>query len=205
MNLERERIRTWLRDVLAQTGDSPTALAKKAGLAQSTLTRFLNAEDAPLLGLRSITKIAAVSKVPAPGFQTANGEDATNFQEAEASPFLMDEQSQHERVAAAVEAIIGGRQAADPWVMKSDALKFAGYLPGDILIVDLARMPRAGEVACAQVYQWDKGQAGTVFRIYEPPFLVAASDDPAMRKPLLVDNNHVVLKGTVTESLRIAP
>jgi transcriptional regulator with XRE-family HTH domain len=204
MNLERERIRLWLRRVLEQTGDSPTALAKKAGLAQSTLTRFLHSDDAPLLGLRSITKIAQVAKVSAPGFDGGEAKALAGFQEDEAVPFVNDAQSQNVRIKAAVAAIIGTRQAVDPWVMKTDALKFAGYLRGDILIVDLSRVPNAGEIACAQVYNWEKGQAGTVFRIYEPPYLIAASDDAAMRRPLLVDNNQVILKGVVTESLRLS-
>jgi hypothetical protein len=58
-------------------------------------------------------------------------------------------------------------------------------------------------VVCAQVYQWPSGTAQTVFRIFEPPYLVAATDDPTERRPLLIDNNQVTVKGVVTQSLRL--
>jgi transcriptional regulator with XRE-family HTH domain len=203
MHLDREGQRIWLRGVLEKTGLTPTALARVAKLSQSTITRFLASENAPMLGLRSIQKIVAATELAPPGINGKGGEGGDEFREGEASRFIDDTQAGSERVRAAVAAIIGDRQAADPWVMRSDALKFAGYLPGDILIVDISRMPVSGEVACAQVYQWEQGKAGTIFRLYEPPYLLAASDAPEMRRPLLVDNNHVVLKGVVTESLRL--
>ena len=38
----REDQRAWLARVIAETGIAPTTLAIKAGLAPTTLTRFLN-------------------------------------------------------------------------------------------------------------------------------------------------------------------
>ncbi len=55
---EQERARTYVREILAETGWSPTELARKAGLAPSTLNRFLNQEVKHTLSRRSIAKIA---------------------------------------------------------------------------------------------------------------------------------------------------
>lgn len=78
-------------------------------------------------------------------------------------------------------------------------------MPGDVVVVDLAATPTRGDVVCAQVYRWHEGKAETVFRIFEPPYLVAASAAPALRMPLVVDNDRVMIKGVVTHSLRARP
>lgn len=36
----REEIRAWLLKILADRNETPTALARRAGVAQSTITRF---------------------------------------------------------------------------------------------------------------------------------------------------------------------
>lgn len=104
----------------------------------------------------------------------------------------------------AIDALIGDRPATDPWTLHTRALEGIGYLPGDILIVSLNMTPNAGQVVCAQEYRWSEGKADTIFRIYEPPYIVAASSEAAFRKPLLVDNDRVVIKGVVIASIRAA-
>ena len=204
MDADRAQIRAWLKEVLERTGETPTGLARKAGLAQSTLTRFLGSDDAPLLSLRSVSKIAQAASTQPPGF-VLEKEDNSGFRdlEQEALPLSSDHHDDPDRIRTIVELIKGSRSSADAWILQSSMLKLAGYMPGDILIVDLGAQPQPGMVACAQVYQWAKGTVETIFRIYEPPYLVAATDDPAGRRPLLVDNNHVVIKGAVTENLRV--
>lgn len=59
----REEIRAWLRGALKKLEETPTGLARRAGVAQSTLTRFLNSDEAPMLGLRTITKIAHAADI----------------------------------------------------------------------------------------------------------------------------------------------
>lgn len=209
MHLDHDELRTWLRRVLEHTGDTPTSLARKAGVAQSTLTRFLNSDDAPLLSTRSISKIAHAANYNPPGI--AHGPSAavraithvSGLQEAEAAPYKHGGASQSQ-LDGVIAAILAGRNATDPWVLRSAALVDAGYLPGDILFVDLSRKPEDGDLVCAQVYKWSKGTAETVFRFYDPPYLVAATSSRDLRRPLLVDNDRVIIKGVVTESLRIA-
>jgi hypothetical protein len=54
---------------------------------------------------------------------------------------------------------------------------------------------------CAQVYDMG-GRAKTVFRIFEHPFLVAASIDPSLHRPLLIDNRAIMVRGVVVASMR---
>lgn len=106
-----------------------------------------------------------------------------------------------EAVDGAIKALQGDRNGIDPWVLKSRSLEAAGYLPGDVLIVDLNARPEPGDVVCAQVYD-RAGRVETVFRIFEDPFLMAATLDRSLIKPLLIDNDRVVVRGVVTASLR---
>lgn len=54
---KRAEIKNWIYGVLADEGCSAEHWARKAGIAPSTLTRFIAREDAPLLGSTSIGKL----------------------------------------------------------------------------------------------------------------------------------------------------
>lgn len=203
MEPSRDEIRQWIRGILARTGDTPTGLARRAGVASTTLTRFMGGQARNALSFSTIAKIAEATGTPPPFAD--GGERLPGFAEDDAAPYHTGGlNSEPSACAAAISALIAGRRAADPWKMRSRVLEDAGYLPGDVLIVDLTRTPTAGDVVCAQVYNWGQDSAETVFRIYEPPYLVAATAAPEARKPLLVDGKNVVIKGVVTESLRIS-
>ena len=98
---------------------------------------------------------------------------------------------------AAIKALIGGRKAVDSCTIRTRALECIGYVPGDIVIVELGRPPAPGDVVCAQVYDWGRSEPETVLRIYEPPVLVSATLDEQLRRPLVVDNVRVIIKGVV--------
>ncbi len=200
MELSREEIRAWILRVLEKTGESATALAKRAGVAQTTLTRFLNDDDAPMMGLRTISKIAhAVGEQSIFGVPATPGRPAAGLSET-AKPYVVEPGSE---IAAAIKALIGDRSAADAWVLgRRTGLELAGYMPGDIVIVDLNETPEPGDLVCAQDYHWAEGSAETVFRFYDPPYLTTPSREEGLRKPLLVDNDRVAIKGVVIGSIR---
>jgi hypothetical protein len=189
--------REYLRRVIEHTRKPATRIAKEIGVAASTLTRLLKAPEGSTATLhaRTISKLqgysgillfasADVSAQPGPrGF----AEDAVPFEAKDADSAL----------SAAIKALIGERQAADPWTIRTRALERIGFMPGDIVIVDLGRRPEAGDAVCAQVYDWGRSDAETVMRLYEPPFLVAASLDEQLRRPLVVDNERVIIKGVL--------
>lgn len=203
MDLTRSGLRAWLREVLARTGDTPTSLARKAGIAQSTLTRFLNEEeDGPMLTLRTVSKIAHVVGMAPEGFVTPPVDIVpSGLREGEAVP-LDSLSSLDAHVQESLDALTRGRNAADVWRLTTSALAQIGYLPGDFIVVDLGIVAEAGDVVCAQHYAWPTASAETIFRIYEPPYLVAAGNDPALRRPLVVDGERVIIKGVVTELMR---
>lgn len=192
----RDQIRAWLLEILEKSGETPTALARRAGVAQSTLTRFLNNEHSNMLGTRTIAKIAhAARSEPIAGHPIRmHIEMPAQFSEGDATPYAIDEGSPLE---AAIAVLIGERHATDPWLIKNRVLEDAGVMPGDIAIVDLSEPAKPRDVVCAQSYRWAEGRAETLFRIYEPPYLVSATRDPDLRRPLLVDNERVVIKGVV--------
>lgn len=201
MEPSREDIRAWITQVLARSGESATALARRAGIAQSTLTRFLNDPDAPMLGLRSITKIAAATGEHPIFGVTSAAPRSPPISEGVASRYTPEPGS---TIAGAIEALTMGRNAADVWELgELSGLEAAGYLPGDVVIVDRAERPEAGDLVCALDYR--RGSAATpvtVFRFYDPPYLTTPSRDEHLRKPLLVDNEHVSISGPVIGSLR---
>lgn len=205
MEPTRDEIVAWLNRALEQTGDTPSGLARRAGLATTTLTRFLNDPGSPMLSLRSIAKIAHVAGVSPIGL-AAESPTASELREPEAVQYRSNEPQSV--VASALQVLTRGRPSASPWVLKSRALDAIGYLPNDILIVDLNLAAAAGDIVCAQAYNWANGQAETMFRLFEAPYLVGATADPgahAVRRPLLVDNDRVIIKGVVVSLLRAMP
>ena len=107
---------------------------------------------------------------------------------------------------AVIQALYPGRANADLWEIKSRALDLAGWLPGDIAIVDLGRSDwRPGDVVCATLHDFHAGTSVTVFRIYDPPHLLSASTDPQFRKPLSSDLDNPHIRGLVVAGYRRRP
>lgn len=63
---EQAAARRYVAEILRATGWSPTALARKAGLTPSTVTRFLNSEVGHTLSSRSIGKITQAASAIIP-------------------------------------------------------------------------------------------------------------------------------------------
>lgn len=190
--------RSYISTVLQRTGWSQSELAARAGLDPSTLSRFLSGQrEGHALRPSSIRKIETVSGLAMDGGTPT--EPAGGFAEAEAAPLAVAERSP---LAAIIAALTDGRRNIDPWRLNSRALELSGYRPGDTLLVALGETPLAGDVVCAQIYDWPTGKAETVFRIFQPPYLVASTTDPALLRPHAVDGQQVQVKGVVIHSLR---
>jgi transcriptional regulator with XRE-family HTH domain len=185
----------FIETVLAKTGWSQTDLANRAGLDPSTLSRFLTkGRDGHALRPSSIRRISNASSIAFGSFEPAAG-----LSESEAEPY--DFAIEDER-ALAIKALIGNSGTVNAWRLHTHALENLGYRPGDVLFVGLGETPFAGDIVCAQIYDWVKGQAETVFRLYQPPALIGASNDPLLLKPYLLGDNAVVVKGVVLHTLR---
>jgi transcriptional regulator with XRE-family HTH domain len=195
---QEDEQRAYLTRVMKRTGWNQTELAQRAGLDPSTLSRFLSGgREGHALRQATIRKIEAASGLAASG--EIHEAMPSGFAENEASPY---EVTAHSPIHAVIAALSHGRLNIDPWTLQSRALEGAGYRPGDILLVALGETPATGDVVCAQIYDWTKGRAETVFRIFQPPYLIAATGDPQFMRPHLVDDGAVTIKGVVLHSLR---
>lgn len=205
--------RDYLDEVMRQTGLTLTEIAVRANAHHSTLTRFRNRPDHKgALAPTTINMIAERTGVPAPdsagGYPPSRSAMAralaarpAGLSDNEAEPYDATSPGASESIVAAA---IRGRLHVVLWRLQSRALEDEGYMPGDILLVDLNAQPRAGDIVCAQIYDLRR-QNGTrtVFRLYHPPYLVGAGREEGARKPHLVDGNTVVVKGVVEASFRL--
>lgn len=71
-----------------------------------------------------------------------------------------------------------------------------------MVVVDVTATPAPQDAVCAQVHDFKGGGHETVWRVFMPPYLVGASHDRTAYKPLLVDNDRVIVRGVIVESLR---
>ncbi|MDR3498926.1 MAG: hypothetical protein P4L72_06835 [Parvibaculum sp.] len=188
----REALRTWLRAAIRSSGLTATEVARRAGLSSSTLTR--PARDGAYnstISTHTIDKVAEVTGYPPPeGFGRPRARAVRGFAEPDAVPYKGPER---------VELAAGSGK--DWWLVKSRALDLEGYLPGDRVLVDLAEKPVPGDIVVAQVIS-ERGEPETVFRKFEPPFLITRSTLPDSGKPVLVDYDRVSIMGVVVAGWR---
>lgn len=195
---ERQRILDWVEWLRQRTGETLSDLALKAGLSSNTLTRLKQRESA-LLDALSVRMLCEYTGLPGPDLYKLG--PTSGFAE-EASRF--DPSADGDGAATAfVKLMMKDRPDVAPWILKTRAIEALGYMAGDLVIADARVQPRAGDAVCAQVYDLRTGSAETIFRVFEPPYLIAYHNDPGLRKPLLIDNDRVIVMGTVTGSLRL--
>ncbi len=203
-NIRRKHM-AWLQAVLQENNCGPAELARRATkkctgnekLDHSTLSKFINNKaNTAVLSTGTIEKLARVSRLPP--FETVLQPAIRGLAEEETTPYEYEADDYFSR---AIEAIKNGRNGIDPWILNSRSLEAAGYVPGDILMVDLNAIATPGDVICAQIYDRN-GRAETVMRIFEDPFLISATLDNSLKRPHLVDNDRVQIRGVVITSLR---
>jgi hypothetical protein len=195
--------RKWLLEVLEKVKLKPSQLAIGAGVSDTTITRILNNEDyLGTLAPETIERIKGTYKVPGPE-EFANRSRSSVIGFSEASRF--DAGREAADLAVIVDAILRGRSNMHVWRLKTMALEGVGYLPGDLVFVE--HLPdtisaRPQDAVCAQVVDYQHGAAETVWRVYDPPFLVGAANDRTAYKPILVDGDRVKIAGVIRESYR---
>lgn len=127
---------------------------------------------------------------------------APGFAESDAAPCVIGTGITQKQTAIA--AAFGARPGVDIWEVRGNSMAGEGFLPGDFLLVDsnAADHAKVGDIVIAQVHDNPKGQASIALRRYEPPVLVAASQEMQYRRVLIVDGTNVILKGKVIASWR---
>lgn len=189
----QEAARAFIRRVMEIKGWTANRLAKEAKLSTATVHRALNDP-------RFVTSTSTLDRISKAGgvswqLTAARSSTAGGFAEPEAQRYTA-EQIKWGHLD------ITGNEAA--WVLATRAVELAGYLPGDHLLVSPDATARAGDLVCAQVYNLQLDTAETVFRVYDPPYLIPRTMDPSISsKPLLVDNERVMIWGVVLKCLRV--
>lgn len=197
MDETQDSVRSWLRSVMDQTELSAHALARKINRAPTTITRALDPASKHTLSHRTIADIVAVTGLPGPGGGRASAPTRMPANEIDGAPLEIE--TGDSRVDDAVRYLCGDENALAPWRLNTRALEVMGYLPGDVVIVDLNGHPQPGDIVVAQHY---KARVETLFRMFTPPFLVAAANDRVPRPPMLVDNATVAIRGVVVAMFR---
>lgn len=191
---DREALRAWLRTNLGERGITATRAAKEIRVATTTLTKFLNDESYTFTpSTPVISKLERFFGRSAP--RSAAGGAA--LPDIEASP--LPQAGMSEPMQRALSALADGRKQVEAWTVHSNALQAAGVLPGDVLLVDLEEIARAGDIVCAEIHE--QGARRTVFRLYEKPYLVAATFEARSWMPIVVDDRNVIVRGVVTDRL----
>lgn len=202
MSKPKRHTKDWIKAVATHLNISVSELARRSGIAPSTLTRYVNDTTGTLTvterTLDAIAGYSGVAKHVMPGNRMPPG-----FGEPDALPLRDDEAVEYPAwVQPALEAMRAGRNSVEPWVVKSRALDLLGVLPGDILLIDENRRPKAGDIVCAQVTELASGSTETVMRRYDPPFIVAHSAKMGPQRPELVDDERVIITGVEAGLLR---
>ena len=117
-----------------------------------------------------------------------------------ADGYLIDMENETEGLQRAFKAL-AGRGRCEFWRLTSAALDGYGYLPGDRVIVDLDRQPGQGSIVLA-VKRYPGQDELAIFRVYEPPYLLALPTRPPALAPDYIDNRVIMVKGVVTGQLR---
>ncbi|MGX9389787.1 helix-turn-helix domain-containing protein [Nitrobacteraceae bacterium UC4446_H13] len=186
---------TWLVNLGIARRMTATELARGADLDPSTLTRFKK-DPSRLLSTLTLQQLSTRWEFPLTPdlgglIEAGLAEEATPYK----SP------SSTSQMVAALNALRFGRNNCDPWTVNSRALEAIGVMPGDIVLVDLSAEPRDGDAVLAQVYDFDRMKAKTVWRRFRQSgdlrLLVSASFEPEAEPPLLVNGRDVAIKGVV--------
>jgi lambda repressor-like predicted transcriptional regulator len=202
MSDTRETDRQWIAGILRERGWHATDLARRAGVNQTTLTRFLNNPDHPYdLSERTRAAIArTIGLVPSTPV-AAQRPPATGFFEPDATEYDVSATPGSE-MAQMVRDYLKSRPHLSPWVLMTGALASLGWQRGDLLMVDLNARAEDNDLVCAQIYDWPRNRAETVFRVYQTPFLMTGPENGQIQRPLMVDNQNIVIKGVVTCTIR---
>ncbi len=198
----RDALREWISINAARLGMSPAGIAKQINVARSTISNFMRPDWPYELKTSTIANLEELFGRPAPSFSPAT-DRRQGFADSEAQAYNVATTKDGARIGD-LEVLIsaGVNHPIDPWILKSRALECAGYVPNDVLFVDPTIEPRDNDVVCVQVYSRERPTAETVFRIYAKPYVVSATLDAGLRRPLLVDGQNVAIRGVVIGSVR---
>jgi hypothetical protein len=193
---ERQILCDWIDTIKARFHVEVADIAKRTAppISPSTIYRWMDPNYAFNPSLTKIRMIARAFDVPLPRLQGI--EALQGVTESDVVPLGEGEDYGG--------LVVSENQAC--WRITSRVLELVGYRPGDIVLVDTKVIPRADDIVCVQMYDFEASAAKTRFRVYHPPFVATATMDPKLHEPpILIDSKRAVIVGTVVRSVRVRP
>ena len=192
--------RGYLRDTLKELHMTPSGMAAAIGMAPSTFTRFMKEPDSSekTLAATTMDKVEQLRQVNSDNTFPTQAQAQWSTVREEATQVKIDAD---EGIAKLITAIMNGRNGIDAWELNTRALELEGFMPGDIVLVDLNAVPKPGDAVCAQVYDRSHSRAETVMRVFQSAgpvnVLLPRSMDPQAQAALVVDNDRVLIRGVL--------
>jgi SOS-response transcriptional repressor LexA len=201
MTTLRDQQIAWLDHISKSSGLTITEIARAAKLHPSSLTRFKNQNDnGHTLTSKTVKKIEDATRVPA--YESRQIPVIQSFSEDEAQPFIaMDNPGNP--VETALKAATKEANNIQLWTLKTNSLAAVGYTPGMVVAIDQLQTARSGDAVCAQKYDFRRGTAETIFRVFRHPYLMTAADTGEPALPEIVDNENVVIVGVIVGGFRL--
>jgi len=202
-----------LRELLIRCNVSQTDLAKVLGRDKSAITNllqgkrrlkadevvkiatFLNVSELEVLGINKEQKIEIKEKTQAP--------DERQWIPFQSPPSLELQQSNLVMQQGEFFYFYDGISATDKSYaleVTSNALVLSGFMIGDVVISELDRDIRPGDIVVVQHY--NDNVAETLLRKYQPPYLVPHSSNPEFKR-LHEDRSNVRMISPVIKLVRV--
>lgn len=203
-----EKIRQNIADQLVEKGTNETAVAKKAGLGHTAVRDILTGKsNNPTQG--TLAKIAAALQIdigaitgqPAAMIPTRTVATIGGLSES-AAPYAFRPHPVPQGSNQSPLIAIFGPTLSTPATYRVGTHQISfGYLPGDILVADMSRLPTTGDICLVTLADDNTATSTTHLRRYLPPFLAAG--DPADPDQLLrVDSPGVTVRYPIVGMIR---
>lgn len=184
---------------IAELKTTDRAISIRAGMSADGIRNWKRrAESDPKAGAnaQSLAKVASALDVSISWLTTGSENASDGFSEqAEAW-------TPHAHAAEAVARLYAGsaRNPAGTYRAKADLPGF-GILSGDLLVCDLSRLPRPGDIALLTVADPETGESRTIIRRYLPPFMISGGIGIG-GEPESADNPNVTPRYPIIGTIR---
>lgn len=191
-------------------------LLSQHGISQTDLARILRRDKAVITNLfqgkrqlKAEEAMVIASHIGVPVAQILGVQEPRVFAEPATLIPFQHEPEQNKRHSNVVKKdgkffleMDGGGYSPKIYALEvhDDSMNLAGIMKGDIVISELDRPCKAGQIVIAQHYQ-GRG-AKTILRKYEPPLLLPHSTSSSF-KPLRLDDTNARLVSPVLKLIRV--
>lgn len=181
--LNRKRIKVWMREVLDQKGWSARGWAIKAGTSPTNITRFLNEQHDYVPSMSTIAKLADVAGRQ-PNLDIPDYKDGLRVVEIYDGDQVIDRVTVNKRDGK----LIG-------YIVMTESYILGGIAPGDYIIVD-KRQPELNELVAVK-----KDDTIMVYKYSNGRFLIPKSTNPNIEPHKITSDEKII--GVIYESRKM--